>query len=847
MNRLKYDGNHKAANLIASLIKVAITKDELIEKFPDRNIDIAELYNSDQTGQKIIFNFFAKELIANPALNLTEAITIAHDMQTDDIKNKLRRANKPTDINAYRGKLGELKETLKNIKDLNLESGKQNKKKQHVASGGEKIFSDENIEIVYVDDKATLAQHAHDTSWCVTSWKSTYFEQYAIKNTLFYIIFLKDQESPNKKFLYSYSRTDRRTEFANQDQSINTNGLHSISQIATSEEADKIVAAIKNDIASNRPYTKYYSISQKMQDPAQLDVLAGSKSVGDKLAVLENKNTGKATVIKLLRDSNENVRMAAFRDNRITEEDMLPVLLAEKSKDVLSNFINYGPILSSSTYSELFVLNKDEALREEILAVLDMQQRTIPDKIVDAIIESQSVKLFKQSLYLCRDEEEKVRKLVNAGIKLNDISLTNKILTAFEELIDKSFVYKAAGDEASMAAIARKSTDPEAQRKVLENIHNISGEVAAEVLLAFSENKYLDYSVFEKIATAPLDNPELFEYSKVGSEIKFLKNLAKLNNIPAAGIKLLLNPRNMENSGFWYYVIPEIVKMPTASADILRTIYENAPKTRSGHVYFSLVRHENAPPDIIENIFKSNKETYADALKHPSCPKENIIKVLNNISEVDYENARFIETILQNPALPESILIDKLSIFLEFAKRFHKLKLITENPNCTERVLRAMLSFIDYKKVLRQAEVIDKLPSRGSTLHWEGSRDMAVIESVVNSPSVSAEIIKEIYSFIKEIEVEAVNKDKSYGSIIRAIAANTQTPEFILNELYEDMASYKVEYCLAGNSKLDDDKLRHLSRVYQFSLAMETLIQKQQDKKVEARMVRIFDLLFKSN
>ena len=81
---------------------------------------------------------------------------------------------------------------LKEVEDIVKEFGLSNTKAKDMAKeGGKKIFENDNLMVIRIDNKQAMMVYGSGTKWCTTMEDETYYEDYVYKGTNFYVIIRK--------------------------------------------------------------------------------------------------------------------------------------------------------------------------------------------------------------------------------------------------------------------------------------------------------------------------------------------------------------------------------------------------------------------------------------------------------------------------------------------------------------------------------------------------------------------------------------------------------------------------------------------------------------------------------
>ena len=152
----------------------------LEKKFP--NVEVRMLAEADPSNNKKYLIWMVKQ--------------VDQGAKTEDVIPSIqffhRNVNKfdEKDINRYTAK--ELEDTIKEISSQKSKSQERKESKE----GSEKIYEDENVVLVRVDNKKACMTYGMGTKWCITMGNQTYYEQYVSSNVIFHFIIHKNSDDP---------------------------------------------------------------------------------------------------------------------------------------------------------------------------------------------------------------------------------------------------------------------------------------------------------------------------------------------------------------------------------------------------------------------------------------------------------------------------------------------------------------------------------------------------------------------------------------------------------------------------------------------------------------------------
>jgi hypothetical protein len=174
-------------------------------KFPEHYE--AALKIEDPTGKKQKYLLWiSKQLAAgHNAPDITQTLKFFHE-------NPKRFEVK--DIHKYKD--------LKDLEDLVKQFGMSNRQaKEQDKDGADKIYEDDNLMVVRIDDKPAMVLYGANTRWCTTMKDQHYYEDYVAQGNDFYIVIRKDPKSLThskyaivRKGLLDFSVYDSQDSFA---------------------------------------------------------------------------------------------------------------------------------------------------------------------------------------------------------------------------------------------------------------------------------------------------------------------------------------------------------------------------------------------------------------------------------------------------------------------------------------------------------------------------------------------------------------------------------------------------------------------------------------------------------
>lgn len=154
-----------------------MSKLELVrQNFPD-HFDAALNNVQDPSGDKRKYLLWiARQLsLGCNAIDIENTLKFFHD-NPDKFKVK--------DIHKYK--------TLKDLEDLVKEFGMSSRQSKFKdKEGGVKIYEDDNLMVIRVDDKPAMVLYGANTRWCTTMKDHHYYEDYVVQGHDFYIVIRK--------------------------------------------------------------------------------------------------------------------------------------------------------------------------------------------------------------------------------------------------------------------------------------------------------------------------------------------------------------------------------------------------------------------------------------------------------------------------------------------------------------------------------------------------------------------------------------------------------------------------------------------------------------------------------
>lgn len=152
---------------------------EIIKKKYPEHYELA-LKVDDPSGKQKYLLWIAKQLSSgHNATDISQTLKFFHE-NTSKFKVK--------DIVKYKD--------LKDLEDLVKEFGLSNRQiKESDKEGSEKIFEDDNLMVIRVDDKKSMMIYGAGTRWCTTMQDQSYYEDYVYSGNDFYIVIRKKKTS----------------------------------------------------------------------------------------------------------------------------------------------------------------------------------------------------------------------------------------------------------------------------------------------------------------------------------------------------------------------------------------------------------------------------------------------------------------------------------------------------------------------------------------------------------------------------------------------------------------------------------------------------------------------------
>lgn len=173
------------------LVKMAGLVEDLKLKHPHLVSKIDFFVQRDKTRKYLQYE--VKTLLSGQALEneIADVIELFHKF-----KDKLDKK----DINAWN--FTGLRDKLFELRDFGGDKSKRKNKKELKeeikkieTSGAEKLYEDEQCELLYVANKAQACFYGKGTKWCITMENEHYFEDYQGQNVVFYYVLRKGAEA----------------------------------------------------------------------------------------------------------------------------------------------------------------------------------------------------------------------------------------------------------------------------------------------------------------------------------------------------------------------------------------------------------------------------------------------------------------------------------------------------------------------------------------------------------------------------------------------------------------------------------------------------------------------------
>jgi hypothetical protein len=191
--------------LLESYIRCVICKflvegrvDDIAHRHSLDVADVRRLGELDPTPQKKYLPWIVKQ-IADEGEDETDVAEIIGKFHAHQAKLKLR------DINQYMS-LDQLQKAVVDV--VNVKSATE-KRRAVKASGGDRIYEDDNITVVFVKDKQTSCRYGKGTQWCISGDNANLFDSYAVENEIFYFIMRRVPNDDNyDKLAVKFTRDD---------------------------------------------------------------------------------------------------------------------------------------------------------------------------------------------------------------------------------------------------------------------------------------------------------------------------------------------------------------------------------------------------------------------------------------------------------------------------------------------------------------------------------------------------------------------------------------------------------------------------------------------------------------
>lgn len=172
--------------------------DDIARQYSLDVADVRRLGKLDPTSQKKYLSWIVKQIAieGEDEPDVGEAVKKFHD---HSMKLKLR------DINQYMS-LDQLQKAVADVANVKSSSEKRRAVK---ATGGDRVYEDDNITVVFVKNKQTSCQYGKGTQWCISGVNANLFDSYAVENEIFYFIMRRVPFGDNyDKLAVKFTRDD---------------------------------------------------------------------------------------------------------------------------------------------------------------------------------------------------------------------------------------------------------------------------------------------------------------------------------------------------------------------------------------------------------------------------------------------------------------------------------------------------------------------------------------------------------------------------------------------------------------------------------------------------------------
>jgi Leucine rich repeat variant len=345
------------------LLSLAGVVEELKTKHPKFVSQIDFFIQRDPTKKYLAYE--VKTLASGQALEneIADVIELFHQF-----KDKLEQK----DINQWqftklRDKLFETRDFLALSKSQQKKELKENIKKIEI-QGAQKLYEDDQCELIYVPDKASACFYGKGTKWCITMQNANYFEDYQSNNVVFYYLLRKDlpPENINQKVAFAVQR-DQDNQIVNSNSAIQVflsddRQIDAKSAFPGLATGSTILNIIKQDVpthpmgflaklnfkpnelsledyAKNMTEENKHTVAHKATDSKVLSFLSKDKDGVIRYFVAKNKNAPPEILASLSQDPDTSVREAVAA-NLNTPPDVLLSMVNDDGWLVINKLIN---------------------------------------------------------------------------------------------------------------------------------------------------------------------------------------------------------------------------------------------------------------------------------------------------------------------------------------------------------------------------------------------------------------------------------------------------------------------------------------------------------------------------
>ncbi len=504
---------------IAYSIIAALSEKDALVKYPQYQKDIEYFSSKDPTkGKNKYLEWELKILESGQALSAEIADVV-------ELFEKFGKNLEKRDIYQYKfNEFTELRDQLFELKDN--QSGRKDKVQKRYkleeVPDSEKIFENDDFEVLWIKNKAASIFHGQGSKWCITMKGASYYEEYQLSNCVFFFVLNKksDISDPLYKIAISYQRdVDNNTEekifWNSYDKQLSDykvskylgDSFNSIMNVCDQKAKD----APKSALAK---FGSGEELSKKEQEDL---VKSDNKEI--KKAISSNENLT-PYMIELLFDENDVNTNIGIAYNHSTPPYILEKLSNSEDYDVLSGVVR-NPNTDANTLEKFS--NHESAEIRAFLGTNTNLPRSIIEKLstdkdleVRSVIASNPLTPVEILENLLDDDHE-----VLASLASNK-NITPGIIEALSESHNKE-VLNALGANKKVSSeililLARKK-DPHIQRGIARN-SNINNEIANEII------EYGDHHSITSLLNNPKIPVEIIESFSDTEDPEFIKSIS---------------------------------------------------------------------------------------------------------------------------------------------------------------------------------------------------------------------------------------------------------------------------------------------------------------------------------